>query len=75
MVLAANPRTIVTHTDGRPLTSPHIYANAAAILEAFTPGTWGGTELAALIAGIHSPGRLPATAAAPHRGPRADVHG
>lgn len=38
VVLAANPRTIVTHTDGRPLTSPHIYANAAAILEAFTPG-------------------------------------
>ena len=60
VVLAANPRTIVTHTDGRPLTSPHIYANAAAILEAFTPGTWGGTELAALIAGIHSPaGCLP----------------
>lgn len=27
VVLAANPRTIVTHTDGRPLTSPHIYAN------------------------------------------------
>lgn len=24
VVLAANPRTIVTHTDGRPLTSPHI---------------------------------------------------
>ena len=60
VVLAANPRTIVTHTDGRPLTCPHIYANAAAILEAFTPGTWGGTELAALIAGIHSPaGCLP----------------
>lgn len=60
VVLAANPRTIVTHTDGSPLTSPHIYANAAAILEAFTPGTWGGTELAALIAGIHSPaGCLP----------------
>lgn len=39
VVLASNPRTIVTHTDGRPLTSPHIYANAAAILEAFTPGT------------------------------------
>ena len=86
VVLAANPRTIVTHTDGSPLTSPHIYANAAAILEAFTPGTWGGTELAALIAGIHSPAGclplpLPRTAGhepmfmAEHRGPRADVHG
>ena len=60
IVLAANPRTIVTHTDGRPLTSPHISAHAAAILEAFTPGTWDGTELAALIDGIHSPaGCLP----------------
>lgn len=72
VVLAANPRTIVTHTDGRPLTSPHIYANATAILEAFTPGTWGGTELAALIAGIHSPAGclplpLPRTAGPPAR--------
>ena len=25
VVLAANPRTIVTHTDGRPLTSPHSF--------------------------------------------------
>jgi len=60
IVMAANPRTVVVHTDGRPLTSPHIYNNAAAILEAFTPGTWGGSELAAIIAGRCSPaGCLP----------------
>lgn len=60
VVMAANPHTIVVHTDGRPLTSPHIYANAAAILEAFTPGTWGGTALAAIIAGRYNPaGCLP----------------
>lgn len=60
VVMAANPHTVVVHTDGRPLTSPHIYDNAAAILEAFTPGTWGGSELAAIIAGHYSPaGCLP----------------
>lgn len=59
-VLAANPNTVVIHTDGRPLTSPFVYRHAAAILEAYVPGTWGGAELAALIAGEYSPsGHLP----------------
>lgn len=58
--MAANPRTVIVHTDGRPLTSPHIYENAAAILECYTPGTWGGSEIAAVIAGHYSPaGCLP----------------
>lgn len=59
-VLEANPRTVVVHTDGRPLTSEWIYGHAAAVLEAYMPGTWGGTAIAEAITGIFSPaGRLP----------------
>lgn len=60
VVLESNSRTVVVHTDGRPLTSEWIYEHAAAVLEAYMPGTWGGMAIAEAIAGIFSPaGRLP----------------
>lgn len=59
-VLEENPHTVVVHTDGRPLTSEWIYDHAAAVLEAYMPGTWGGMAIAEAIAGAFSPaGRLP----------------
>ena len=59
-VIAENPRTAVVHTDGRPLTSEWIYDHAAAVLEAYMPGTWGGEAIADAVAGVFSPaGRLP----------------
>lgn len=59
-VIGENPRTAVVHTDGRPLTSEWIYRHAAAILEAYMPGTWGGEAIADAVAGVFSPaGRLP----------------
>lgn len=60
VVIGANPRTAVVHTDGRPLTSQWIYDHAAAVLEAYMPGTWGGQAVADAVAGVFSPaGRLP----------------
>ncbi|MCI9189977.1 MAG: beta-glucosidase [Lachnospiraceae bacterium] len=60
VVLNANSRTVVVHTDGRPLTSEWIYEHAAAVLEAYMPGTWGGMAIAEAITGKFSPaGRLP----------------
>lgn len=60
IVIEANPNTVVIHTDGRPLTSEWIYSHAAAILESYVPGTWGGAELASIISGAVNPsGHLP----------------
>lgn len=59
-VLAENPRTVVIHTDGRPMVSEWIYESAPAIVEALAPGGWGGEALAGLLAGEFSPaGRFP----------------
>ncbi len=59
-IIRVNPNTIVVHTDGRPMTSQWIYDHAAAVIEAYMPGTWGGQAIADAISGRFSPaGRLP----------------
>jgi beta-glucosidase len=59
-VLAANPNTVVVHTDVKPLVDEYAYEHAAAILEAWMPGPFGGEAIAKAVAGVCCPGgRLP----------------
>jgi beta-glucosidase len=59
-VMAANKNTIIVHTDNKPLVGPVIYEKAAAILECFYPGPFGGIAVAEVISGTYNPGaRLP----------------
>jgi beta-glucosidase len=60
-VAAANPRTIVTVESNGPVLMPWA-SRAAAILEAWYPGTEGGQAMANILFGKVNPsGRLPAT--------------
>ena len=59
-VIKANKNVVVVHTDVKPLVSPYAYENAAAVLEAWMPGPFGGAAVAKAIAGELTPGgRLP----------------
>lgn len=61
-ILTANPRTAVIHINGRPLSDNYIDENAAAIVEAWCPGPYGGAAIAKTIFGDINPGgKLPVT--------------
>jgi len=60
-VAAANPRTVVVLETGGPVTMPWL-PKAAAVLEAWYPGTCGGEAIASVLFGEVNPsGHLPAT--------------
>ena len=66
----ANPNMVLVHTDCRPVISEWIYEHVPAILEAWLPGTFGGTAIAQTITGVNNPGgRLPLDV------PRNSAHG
>lgn len=61
-VLAAGRPTVVVLLNGRPLTIADLASRAPAILEAWQPGTEGGSAIAAVLLGDASPGgKLPIT--------------
>ncbi|GAB3454015.1 beta-glucosidase [Massilia terrae] len=60
-VTAANPKTVVVLETGGPVTMPWL-PQAAAVLEAWFPGTGGGEAIAGVLTGETNPsGHLPAT--------------
>ncbi len=61
-VYEANPNTIVVLVNGRPLSEPWIKENIPAVIEAWEPGSLGGTALAEILAGEVNPsGKLTMT--------------
>ncbi len=59
-VLAVNRNVVIVHTDNKPLVDPELYEQAAAILEGWLPGPYGGIAIAATICGDNNPGgKLP----------------
>lgn len=60
IVYSVNPNIILIHTDGKPLICPSVYERAAAVLETWLPGPFGGNAAADILLGKRSPGgRLP----------------
>lgn len=59
-VVKANSRSVVVHTGCRPLCDPWVHDNAAAVLEAWFPATYGAEAIARVITGEYNPaGRTP----------------